>query len=60
MGSHVVGFCASNETFQKMVSVHNACKEANVDLPEDVLDFFGIDISKLPKGVKYISFDIYY
>lgn len=85
MGSYIVGFCKPDEQFQKMVAVYNACKEAHVDLPEEVSDFFDdtepdasgmeidirdsveewsgdmsegfeIDISKLPKNVKYIRF----
>lgn len=41
MSTHVVGFIPPDETFRKMQAVWDACREAGIDPPREVLGFFG-------------------
>lgn len=41
MSTHVVGFIPPDEDWLKMKAVWDACREADVTPPEDVLGFFG-------------------
>ncbi len=40
MSTHIIGFRAPDEEWQKMKSVWDACKAAEIDPPDDVHDFF--------------------
>lgn len=41
MSTHVVGFIPPDEKWLKMRAIFDACKAANVGLPEEVDEFFG-------------------
>ena len=40
MSSHVIGFKPPDEKWQKMKAIWDACLAAEVDVPEEVEDFF--------------------
>jgi hypothetical protein len=62
MGTHVEGFRPPDETFKKMKVVYDACIAANVEVPDEVVNFFEslppdkngvkVDISKASKEWK--------
>ncbi len=40
MSSYVVGFKAPDEKWLQMKSVYDACKDADVDVPDKVMNYF--------------------
>ncbi len=40
MSSHVVGFMEPDAEFKKMYAVYTACREANVEPPDEVDEYF--------------------
>jgi hypothetical protein len=60
---HVVGFKPPDDKWKKMKAVWDACKKANIDVPDDVLSFFEyvepdplgveIDLEKTNAAEKY-------
>jgi len=51
MSTHVIGFRPPDDTWQRMKAVWDACQAANVDPPEEVIDFFN-DEEPDPNGVE--------
>lgn len=41
MSSRVVGIKKPDEKFAKMKAVYDACNSANVEIPDEVYDYFG-------------------
>lgn len=41
MSTHVVGFRPPDKKWEKMKAIYKACREAGVDVPDKVHDFFG-------------------
>lgn len=41
MSTHVVGFKPADETWLKMKAVYDACRSAEIKMPDAVLEFFG-------------------
>ena len=84
MSTHVVGFRAPDENYEKMKNAWNACEAAGIEIPNEVYDFFEgqdpndipgvevnirdavseyrgdmqegftIDVSKLPKDMRFV------
>lgn len=62
MTVHVVGFRPPDDKWKKMKAVWDACVKADVEIPEDVLDFFNhvapddrgveVELEKLPACTK--------
>ncbi len=48
----VTGFAAPDKRYKAMLNVLNACKEANIDIPEDVDTFFDGDWNPNPDGME--------
>jgi len=40
MSTHVAGFVPPDETWQKMKAIFDACRAADVPVPDEVEDFF--------------------
>lgn len=40
MSTHVVGFHPPDEKWQKMKAIWDACESAEIDIPDEVFDFF--------------------
>lgn len=51
MSTHVVGFRAPDEVWQRMKAAYDACKEADIEPPAEVLDFFGHERPD-PRGIE--------
>ena len=51
MSTYVHGFIPPDDKFQKMLEVYAACKEAGVDVPDKVYNFFNGEPPD-PAGVK--------
>lgn len=41
MSSHVVGIAEPDESWRKMKAAYDACLNARVEVPDEVLEFFG-------------------
>lgn len=41
MSTHAVGFVPPDEQWEKMRQVYRACRDAGVNPPDEVTDFFG-------------------
>lgn len=48
---YVTGFAASDKRYKQMLNVLNACKEANIDIPDEVDIFFDGDYNPDPDGM---------
>jgi len=51
MSTSVIGFKEPDERFKKMYAIYKACEEADVDIPDEVDDFFEGEPPD-PRGVK--------
>lgn len=66
MSTHIVGFIPPDEKWQKMKQVWDSCKEAGIDVPEEVEEFFdweapdeqGVEIAEKKLPVKEWSDDM--
>lgn len=58
MTTHVIGFLSRDEEWEKMKSVYDACKKADVPIPEAVHTFFDYEKPD-PRGgrIELRSFD---
>ncbi len=87
MSTYIIGYKPPDKKWNEMKEVWDSCEKANIDIPEEVLDFFEgetptdlgvevnlekldcvqevkedmregfqVDITKIPKDVKYIKF----
>lgn len=43
MSTHVQGFAPPNEEWKKMKKVYDSCEEAGLEIPDNVLKFFGYE-----------------
>jgi hypothetical protein len=50
MSTHIVGIKPPDEDFMKMLKVYEACREAEVDIPKEVLEFFDY-VKPDPSGI---------
>lgn len=57
MSTYVVGFKPADDKWRKMFAVWRACKDAGVQAPDDVLEFFEYDDPD-PKGVQIESHEM--
>lgn len=53
MSTHVIGFRPPDEKWKKMKAVWEACRKADVKVPEDVLDFFN-HVAPDDRGVEVV------
>lgn len=51
MSTHVIGIAPPDETWKKMKAIFDACEEAGVKVPGDVMKFFNHE-NPDPDGVK--------
>lgn len=57
MSTHVKGFKPPGEKWARMKAVWDACREAGVDVPGEVVGFFG-DTDPDPEGVEIEESDL--
>jgi len=43
MSTHIVGYIKADETWNKMKLIWESCTDANVDVPDEVSEFFGYE-----------------
>lgn len=51
MDVYVRGVIEPNEGYKKMYAVYEACKDAGVNVPDEVLEYFGDD-TPTPSGMR--------
>jgi hypothetical protein len=52
MSTHVVGFRPADEKWNRMKSIWENCEAAKVEIPNEVLNFFGHDAPRDKPGVE--------
>jgi len=48
MSTHVVGIKPPDDNWKKMKAVYDSCVAAEIDVPDEILDYFGISDSDVP------------